>query len=278
MKRIFIVVAGLVGLFGFNASASAVAQGDCDGSGEAMPVNIQDVICTINIVLGTAVPPLPGAGSALNPTGILFGGDYPSGNNADCSGVEIGAQDCAFSQGGQSGFDFTKLDAAGEPLSRQGLEWSAVGSEAAGTQWSCVRDNHTGLVWEVKTDIGLHDKDVTYKWGGLTAVGRDAAPQFGTYDDDWNVLVTSSNAGGGLCGATGWRVPKIKELVSIVNYNNSPVMDTHYFPNTVSNFYWSASPYAFNSSNAWRLGFNSGDDAASNRGSGGRVRLVRPGP
>ena len=44
--------------------------------------------------------------------------------------------------GGSAGFDFTKLDARGNPL---------VGSALS---WSCVRDNVTGLVWEIKTNDG----------------------------------------------------------------------------------------------------------------------------
>ena len=286
MKRFLMLVAGLLGL-GFVQGAMAVEQGDCDGSGGAAPVNIQDVICTINIVLGTAVPPLPAEPVPPNPTGILFGGDYPSGNNADCSGVEITAQDCARAPGGQAGFDFTKLGADGAPLLVQGLVWSAVGSEAAGTKWSCVKDNHTGLIWEVKTtSAGIHHQNNTYKWGGPTAIGRDAVTQFGSYHDDvnsapdgWDDLVAGSNSTN-FCGYnTGWRVPTVEELASITNNNvTNPAIDTHYFPNTAAFSYWSASPYAGDASFAWRVDFTFGNDFLNFRANSGRVRLVRTGP
>jgi len=44
-----------------------------------------------------------------------------------------------------------------------------------------------------------------------------------------------------------------------------------------ANNYWSASPYANNSNNAWQLNFNNGNDNANNRNNNKRVRLVRTG-
>jgi len=57
----------------------------------------------------------------LNDTGITWGGNYPSGNNADCTGETIGEQDCSYGRdylaeqgqlnkvgAGDAGFDFTK--------------------------------------------------------------------------------------------------------------------------------------------------------------------------
>jgi hypothetical protein len=53
-------------------------------------------------------------------------------------------------------FDFTKLGSTGNVLNIQNATWRAggTGTEDAGTKWSCVKDNHTGLIWEVKTDSG----------------------------------------------------------------------------------------------------------------------------
>jgi len=286
MKHILIMIS-LGGISMISVSAFAVEQGDCNGSGGVAPVTIQDVICTINIVLGTPVPPLPPlppTPRTPNPTGILFGGDYPAGNNADCSGVEILAQDCMRAPNGQGGFNFTKLGLDGAPIGIQALAWDASGSEAAGTKWSCVRDNHTGLIWEVKTDDGgIQDKDNTYQWGGLTAIGRNANPQHGTYRDGWNTLVSGviSHGAGGLCHFDDWRVPTIEELTSIVDYGvGTPAINTHYFPNTMADNYWSASPYADESLGdfARQLDFISGSDVTYNRDFSKRVRLVRTGP
>ncbi len=98
----------------------------------------------------------------LNDTGITWSGEYPSGNNVDCTSTTITSpQDC--NQGrdathnddsdGHAGFSFTKLDANGTPLADQSVDYAT-------TPWSCVQDNVTGLVWEVKTTTAdIHNKD-----------------------------------------------------------------------------------------------------------------------
>ncbi len=215
----------------------------------------------------------------LNDTGITWGGDYSSGNNSDCTGENISTQDCSHGRdakaqagtlqkvgAGHAGFDFTKISSSGAEL------------PASSTSWSCVRDNHTGLLWEVKTDDdGIHDKNNTYHWGGLTALGRDHSSKEGIYYDDWNILVNEANSGSGLCGFTDWRVPTKEELHSIVDYSRTnPTIDTTYFPNTPTAPFWSSSPNALNSDNAWLLNFSHGNDSY-NRNSSYRVRLVRLG-
>ena len=149
-----------------------------------------------------------------------------------------------------------------------------------GTLWSCVRDNHTGLVWEVKTDDenSEHYKDRLFRWGGLTAVGRDSPDRQGDFFDDWNTLVNSANADSGLCGFTDWRVPQRLLLRTIAHYGTSnPAIDTDFFPNTTSFAYWSSSPVASDSNLAWVFIFSFGLDSNSFRSSSNRVRLVRGG-
>ena len=212
----------------------------------------------------------------LNDTGITWGGDYSSGNNTDCTSSNISApQDCHQGRDathyddsdGHAGFSFTKLDSNGNSLA------------ASATNWSCVQDNVTGLIWEVKTDDGSErDKDNKYRWGGLTAIGRDSSNREGDYYDDWNNLVNTANSGNGLCGFTDWRVPDIEELRSIVDYSRTnPSIDINYFPNTRSDWYWSASPNANGSNNAWLLYFNYGNGSNDSRFFNGHVRLVRSG-
>ena len=229
----------------------------------------------------------------LNDTGISWGGGSISGNNSTCTSNILEPQDC--NQGrdaqaltktgdGHAGFDFSKLGANGSILSKQDGNWNDNGSESNGTKWSCVKDNHTGLVWEVKTnDNSIHDKDNTYKWGGITAIGRDHASKEGTYYDDWNPLVNGANQnsyGGatGLCGFTDWRVPSYDELVTIINNGKvNPAIDEDYFPNTPSSYFWSSSPDAINSSYAWIVYFYNGSDNSYYRHNTYRVRLVRAG-
>jgi hypothetical protein len=202
----------------------------------------------------------------------------------------VGTTKTAKIGGGVAGFDFTKLGSDGTPLTIQTATWTTggLGTEALGTKWSCVRDNVTGLVWEVKTDAGvadsdttdnnhtnIHHKDNTYRWGGKTAIGKNHASKEGDYYDDWTGLVDGTN-NENLCGFNDWRVPTREELRSIVHYGKTnPTIDTNYFPNTIATYFWSSSPNAFFSSNAWLLYFNYGYDNFNLRYNSYRVRLVR---
>lgn len=212
----------------------------------------------VSVTLTTQAPTL------LNDTGITTGGNYPSGNNADCSGETIGQQDCSHgrdaqatagtltkSGSGSAGFDFTRLNADGTVYTGSG-DYSAA-------PWACVKDNHTGLIWEVKTQAGsggIHAADNTYRWGGKTAL---LTADYGTRYDDWNSLVDGSNQAN-LCGFNDWRVPNINELISIVHLGksgDSAAIDIDFFPNTAIDRYWSASPSAGSNSSAWMFNFNS---------------------
>ncbi|HMY00826.1 MAG TPA: DUF1566 domain-containing protein, partial [Agitococcus sp.] len=168
--------------------------------------------------------------------------------------------------GGDAGFDFTKISATGAAL------------PANATQWSCVQDNHTGLMWEVKTDDGgLRDKDNSYTWYNPNAASNGGFEGYQDYRD-WDTSYTQSSCGDslskcntqafaqtvnaqGLCGHNDWRLPNFEELRGIVNYNKyNPAIDTAYFVNTQSDWYWSSSPVAADSYDAWLVDFNYGYD------------------
>ncbi len=235
----------------------------------------------------------------LNDTGITQGGNYSSGNNADCTGEEIGTQDCSngpddadmtgnTDADGHAGFSYTKLDSSGNPLPDQTVSYAT-------TPWACVQDNVTGLIWEVKTDntpSDLHDKDDTYTWyntdsttnGGANGEENSTGNTcFGwisgtatTYCNT-EAYVNRVNTAG-LCGASDWRMPTIKELEGLANLDqDSPAIDTNYFPNTDSSYVWSGSPYANLSDFAWYVHFHFGNSNALNRSNGYAVRLVRGG-
>ncbi len=217
--------------------------------------------------------------SKLNDTGITWGGGYTSGNNPLCTSNIASSQDCHQGRDathnvdgdGYAGFSFTKLDVSGNPLANQSVDYATM-------IWTCVQDNVTGLVWEVKTTTtGIHNRDNTYQWGGLTAIGRDNSNRKGTYyEPSWNELINGSNSAT-LCGYDNWRVPTASELSSIVIKGTiNQVVDPNFFPNTASDFYWSASPVASNDITAWIVYFSGdGGNANGNRSSNGRVRLVR---
>ena len=146
---------------------------------------------------------------------------------------------------GKLGFSFTDV---------------AVGSD------HCVQDNVTGLMWEVKTnDGGLRDWTKTY-----TNLGDNSA-------GDASTFVTAVNSAG-MCGFKDWRLPTADELTGIVDYGVvTPSIDANWFPNTQSDYYWSASSDVGNPASAWIVSFDYGYVFYSLRGTTYRVRLVRTG-
>ena len=206
----------------------------------------------------------------LNDTGLIWSGNFPSGNNDSCTGDIVAEQDCSHGRDvshpsdsdGHAGFSFTKLDAYGNALL------------ASAEDWACVRDNVTGLVWEVKTrDGGIHDTSEPYRWGGIGADAYGA-----TFHDDWNKLVEASNEQT-LCGFTDWRVPQVSELYGIVNLYPlaPPSIDASYFPNTLAGGYWTKSADVYDRKKACHVQFRLGGIVScdADRGEPMNVRLVR---
>ena len=173
------------------------------------------------------------------------------------------------------GGDWSKLDTAGAQL------------DASAASWACLRDNHTGLVWEIKTDDGgLRDKDHSYTWrntdgsvngGNAGSAGGDSCG--GSLPSglcNTQALIAAVNAIG-LCGANDWRLPTIAELETIVDLgtNPRPAINPQLFPRTLSSFYWSATSRASDANGAWGILFDGGRRETASKGSSARVRLVR---
>ncbi|HHL32247.1 MAG TPA: DUF1566 domain-containing protein, partial [Oceanospirillales bacterium] len=208
----------------------------------------------------------------LNDSGITSSGDQPSGNNSVCGNSNITApQDChqghdvaASDADGHAGFAFSKLDANGDEL------------PVAAASWSCVKDNITGLIWEVKTTaMGVHNNSNVYRWGGISAHGRNHPNRQGSYFDDWNGLLSQSNTNH-YCGASNWRIPTAMELFSISDLSVSlPAIDGAFFPNTpAQGWFWSALPAVDSSGRAMVVSADFGSDNFLNRNSSNFVRLV----
>lgn len=99
-----------------------------------------------------------------------------------------------------------------------------------------VLDNNTGLMWQqtIPTSTYSWDKAVSY-CDGLTYAG---------YSD--------------------WRLPTPQEFLTIVdNSRYKPAIDTTYFPNTPSSYFWSSSTYASSTSYAWGVDFGIGGNVGS---------------
>ncbi len=92
-----------------------------------------------------------------------------------------------------------------------------------------VLDNVTGLMWE-----------------------RVVAPNGYAWADAKTYCASLT-----LAGHNNWRLPTEIELVSLVDYTASPAIDATAFPGT-SSYFWSSSPVAGDSINAWVVSFING--------------------
>lgn len=192
---------------------------------------------------------------------------------------------------GHAGFIFTKISNSGQPLPAS----AALGSGP--NDWACTRDNVTGLIWEVKTDDGgLRDKDWIYSWynpdpssnGGFAGYPDSEDDCFDPARCDTHKFAADVNSRG-LCGASDWRLPSVEQLLSIVSNDRAypaPAVDSVFFPNTESDYtgplypywwFWSSSPDAEYSSDAWDVAFYTGDAFPGDKSTGKSVRLVRGG-
>ena len=171
-----------------------------------------------------------------------------------------------------------------------------------------ITDLNTGLMWEKKvrrdgsTDASnLHDADNCYRWAGVCS-GNHATPCGTTADcataggscqagdcqvsspDGMTIFqwVAAVNAAR-FAGYNDWRVPNVKELESIVDYEHArPSVSTAFNGTscgtecsnlataacscTTALLYWSSSTYAPDSTNAWGVYFSVGSAGYNNKG------------
>jgi Protein of unknown function (DUF1566) len=112
-----------------------------------------------------------------------------------------------------------------------------------------VTDTATKLVWQQAVDPG------TYTWA----------------------QAKSYCAGLSLAGG-GWRVPSVKELMTLVDFSVAspgPTIDTTAFPNTPAYYFWSSSPLAGQPSYAYIVDFSIGYTGNHFVTYSNRVRCVR---
>jgi hypothetical protein len=181
---------------------------------------------------------------------------------------------------GSAGFDFTKVCMSGEAAGKGKCPPNPILGNGP-NNWACTRDNVTGLMWEIKNESGLRSASNTYTWynpAGKTNGGEPGLRNGGTCPDgscDTHAYVRAVN-GVGLCGATDWRLPTRKELLSIVdNGRFDPALDPGFFPDTSSGNYWSSSPYADQANSAWQVYFQYGEAYPVDKKQENHVRLVR---
>jgi hypothetical protein len=151
--------------------------------------------------------------------------------------------------------------------------------------WAMVEDNVTGLIWEVKTNMdGIsnyndpHDADNTYTWydsNPKTNGGNVGSLDNGTHTEAFIHSLNTARFG----GFSDWRLPTIQELAGLADpIRSNPAINTYYFPNTVSSWYWSSSTSVNYPYQAWGVGFRSGLDSYNPKFLQGYVRAVRSAP
>jgi|SRR5450759_1331730 len=94
----------------------------------------------------------------------------------------------------------------------------------------------------------------------------------------WDAAQTYCSGVGASLGGTGWRLPTIKELQSIVDLSQAayPFIDPNAFPSTPSATFWSATlSYGSGASYAWVVNFDRGFTTYNNVSGTNNVRCVR---
>ena len=74
-------------------------------------------------------------------------------------------------------------------------------------------------------------------------------------------------------GKNGWRLPTIKELLTLVDYTEHNPATT--LPNMMSSLYWSSTTYAFHTDYAWGYDWSVGFYYCQNKYDSRYVRAVR---
>lgn len=134
-----------------------------------------------------------------------------------------------------------------------------------------VTDNLTRLIW-------LKKGDCTYFFSGDFNLKNART---------WTKALTAANSlSNNYCGlhdgsaAGDWRLPNIKELLSLIDYQNDrPTLPTgHPFTGVYDNSFWSSTTSMYNKTQAWRVSFEFGDvNQYTNKSSEYSVIAVRGG-
>lgn len=230
--------------------------------------------------------------------GTVDGGEQCDGanlNGASC--ISLGYAGGTLSCTGGCGFDTASCDPRTLPSTGQVTCWDSAGTviPCAGTGQDgdvqggaafaftdngdgTITDHNTGLVWEKLDDNdlgGVHDKDDFLSWA-----------------DAFAVKLATLNTSPCFAGQCDWRMPNVKELASIANYeipypgpsvwtpfNSSctPGCTSDVCSCTNSDVYWSSTTYVGSPDFAWYVFFADGSSLANNKSSGGYLRAVRSG-
>lgn len=137
-----------------------------------------------------------------------------------------------------------------------------------------VTDKKTRLTWQ-RCPMGTMLDD-----GGTPAVlGDDRCVPTEATTFTWAGALLAAqqlDTAGGLGGATDWRVPNRKELLSIVETRcTTPALNTQVFPDIPSGQFWSSTPYSSVPRLVWGTDFDTGGETLPSKTDTLALRLVR---
>lgn len=134
----------------------------------------------------------------------------------------------------------------------------------------CVRGDATAPAYFTDNDDGtIYDASTGLTWQKGEAAGIM----------NWeNALDYCENSLTDLGGKDDWRLPNRSEIQSLVDFNRyDPAVDTTFFPDVYSTYYWSSTTFTGLTTQAWYTSFTDGQVNRPLKTDSYRVRCVRGG-
>lgn len=244
---------------------------------------------TAAIVSGALEVPVCGDG-AVNVVGEQCDGADLAGETCASLGFVGGTLSCSLACAYDTSACACAFPASGQtsaygPGSDGDLETGSISYTDNGD--GTITDHVTGLMWEKKDDSGgLHDKDNNYTWGMISS-------PFTMNGTMVTVFLASLNTIPCFAGYCDWRIPNVKELQSIANFEVippdpmvSPAFDTGGTCSDVTSpgcsltavdAYWSSTTFRNGPNDAWGVSFANGATFNGVKSDARRVRAVRGG-